>query len=609
MPDSLYHAPHNDLLFCLNEIAGLNELLGFEPYRDFSADLIDSVIGEAGRFASEQIAPLNRSGDRQGCKLGEDGKVQIPNGFAEAYQSFIAQGWNAAPFPVEYGGQGLPQCVSSSLSEIWQGANLSFALMPLLTHSAVHLLLHYGTDWQRQHVLPKLVSGEWCGTMCLTEPQAGSDVGAARCLAVPQADGTYRLKGSKIFISCGDHPAAANIIHMVLARISGAPEGSKGLSVFMVPKFLINTDGSLGTSNDLRPVSLEHKLGMHATPTALMAFGDNEGAVATLVGGAGEGLKTMFTMMNAARLAVGLEGLGIAQYASQLAWSYAEERVQGRAVASSATQPVAIAQHPDVRRMLLDMESHVQALRALAIYTSSLIDRASHHPDAEARQKAKLRLDLLIPVMKAHTTNNAFDITSTAIQVYGGLGYIEETGIAQLLRDIRVSMIYEGTNGIQALDLAQRKLPVDDGLVMHELLAEMENFAAALGNKGEYVLAPLGKLLAKGTTHLRDAMRNMLLQVKRTQNNDQGDAPSAASAVYFLKLFGIVLEAYFLALSANRAFDLTKAGSTEYPAQLLAQKIELAHFFLSDTLLEAGSLKERVLLGNRALNPQGPGPT
>lgn len=607
MTDLTYHAPLDDFAFFLREICGLESVLGLPAFTDFSPELIASVFDEAGKFAATRLSPLNRSGDLQGCKLEADGRVILPEGFAEAYRDFVAQGWNAASFPPEVGGQGIPYIAAGGLSEIWHGANLSFALTPLLTHSAVHLLMHYGDHFARAHILPKLVSGEWTGVMCLTEPQAGSDVGACRALATPQADGSYRLKGSKIFISCGDHEASENIIHMVLARLPDAPEGTAGLSLFMVPKFRVNEDGSIGERNDVKAVSLEHKLGMHASPTAVMAYGDDEGAYATLIGEPHAGLKAMFIMMNSARLAVGLEGLGIAGYATQLATQYANERVQGRQLAGGSKEPVTIDQHADVKRMLTGMQSHVSALRALALYSGRLVDEISHHGDETVRNKAKARLDLLTPIVKAHTTNLAFHIASEAVQVFGGLGYIEETGIAQLLRDVRVSMIYEGTNGIQALDLAGRKLPAENGAALGELAEEITQVAKELADSNDYALMPLGKALAGALKNWREASRSMLLQVQHTLNNSQGEAPFGASAAPYLSLSGLVVEGWFMGQAALRASALLKENSDAYPQTFLKDKLAQARFFMLDTLLDTASLKERVLLGDSNLRQTGPG--
>jgi alkylation response protein AidB-like acyl-CoA dehydrogenase len=585
MADAPYIAPLEDLRFALECSAGLHAILAGGEY---SAEVMDAVLNEAARFAENELSPLNFSGDREGCRM-ENGCVKLPAGFVNAYTRFIEQGWNAAPFPIAYGGQGLPHCVGAALQEIWHSANLSFALIPLLTQSAIHLLMHYGSDWQKEMILSRLVSGQWCGTMCMTEPQAGSDVGANRAQALPQPDGSYRLKGNKIFISAGDHDAAENIIHMVLARLPDAPAGTKGLSLFMVPKFLINEDGSLGAANDLHPLSLEHKMGMHASPTAVMAFGDNNGAHATLIGEPHQGMKAMFIMMNAARIAVGMEGLGIAEAATQKAVRYAAERVQGRATASTSKEAVSINQHRDVQRMLMWMESHTHALRALSLYTNSQIDNAA------TSEQAKARVDMLTPVVKAHTTSLAFAIASEAVQVHGGLGYVEETGVAQHLRDVRVTMIYEGTNGIQALDLALRKLPTENGAVMHSLINDMRHTTDTLSVATDTRLKAIGHGLADAITYLEKASHSMLEQLAVTTGNQEGKAPVTASAVPFLTLFGLVLEGWLLAQQAQHAAT-APAG---YSPAFLVRKIALAQFFAQDVLLDTHALHQRVLLGER----------
>lgn len=607
MADAIYTAPLTDLRFALETTAKLDTLLARDAYQEFSDDVLFAALEEAAKFASERLAPLNRSGDREGCKL-ENGTVTLPKGFVEAYRDYVQQGWNAAPFPAEYGGQGLPYVIGAALQEIWHGANLSFALTPLLNQSAVHLLMYYGTEWQRKVVLPKLISGEWSGTMCMTESHAGSDVGANRAQAIPQADGSYRLKGQKIFISAGEHDATENIVHLVLARLPDAPQGTKGLSLFMVPKFLINEDGSLGARNDLHAVSLEHKMGMHGSPTAVMAFGDEGGAVATLIGEPNDGMKAMFVMMNSARIGVGMEGLGIAEVACQTARRYAAERVQGRAAASNSKDNVTIDQHRDVQRMLMWMDAHVQGLRALSLYTNRQIDLITSGGDDDAVKEAKKRLDLLTPIVKAHTTALAFDIASEAVQVHGGLGYIEETGVAQFLRDVRVTMIYEGTNGIQALDLALRKLPIDSAQALSDLSEDMVKTADALDKSNDYRLQPLGYALAQSIKHLRDASGHMLAQVAQTTSNTKGKAPATASAVPFLRLLGLVMEGWLLGQQALDAAAREKlADKGGYHDDFLTGKIAHARFFIMDCLLDTESLHKRVMLGQSAIIDPGPG--
>ncbi|HRK96247.1 MAG TPA: acyl-CoA dehydrogenase family protein, partial [Rhodospirillales bacterium] len=452
-----YRAPVSDMRFVINELAGFESVRALMDDADLTGDLVDAILEEADKFASGVLAPLNVVGDREGCVL-ENGVVRTPTGFREAYAQFTEGGWNGIHFAREHGGQGLPRLVSTAVSEMWTGANMAFGLCPMLTQAAADALARHGSDDLKQAYLPKLVSGQWAGTMNLTEPQAGSDLARVRTRAVPDSDGAYRISGQKIFITFGDHDLSENVIHMVLARLPDAPDGVHGLSLFLIPKFLVREDGSLGQRNDLRVVSLEHKLGINGSPTAVMAYGDNEGALGFLVGEENRGLELMFTMMNTARLAVGLEGIGIAERAYQDARAYALERVQGRAIGNDDPSPVPIAHHPDVQRMLMSMKSQTEAGRALAYAAAADTDIAERHPDPEVRRRHQRMVDLLTPVVKAWSTDVGIEVASTAIQVYGGMGYIEESGVAQHLRDARIAAIYEGTNGIQAADLACRKV-------------------------------------------------------------------------------------------------------------------------------------------------------
>ncbi len=449
-----YSPPLADMRFALDELAGLPAIAQLPGCEQASADLVDAVLEEAGKLARDVLAPLNDVGDRERARL-ENGVVRTPTGFKEAYQKYAEGGWNALPFEPEHGGQGLPVALSTAVLEMWNSANMGFALCPLLNIGAVELLQAHGSDEQKRIYLAKMVSGEWTGTMNLTEPQAGSDVGALRTRAVKEGD-HYRISGQKIFITYGDHDFTSNIVHMVLARTPDAPPGTKGISLFLAPKFLVKPDGSPGERNDIRTVSLEHKLGIHASPTCVLAFGDNAGAIGTLVGEENRGIECMFTMMNSARLNVGLQGVAIAQRAYQQARDFARQRVQGRPIGAKTALP--IIHHPDVRRMLLAMKAQIEAMRGLAYVTAGTIDRARHEPDAAAREAAQRRVDLLIPVVKAWSTDLGVEIASTGVQVHGGMGYIEETGAVQHLRDSRINPIYEGTNGIQANDLIGRKL-------------------------------------------------------------------------------------------------------------------------------------------------------
>ncbi|HSR72351.1 MAG TPA: acyl-CoA dehydrogenase family protein, partial [Kiloniellales bacterium] len=453
MPD--YRAPLTEMRFVLTELAGLSEIAALPGCGEATPDLAESVLEAAGRLAGEVLAPLNQSGDRIGCRL-ENGVVRTAPGFAEAYKAYVEGGWGALPFDPAFGGQGLPWLLATPVQEMWNAANVSFALNPILTQGAVELLQAYGSDAQQALYLPKLVAGTWTATMNLTEPQAGSDLGRLETRAVP--DGThYLISGQKLFITWGEHDCAENIVHMVLARLPDAPAGTRGISLFLVPKILLEPDGSPGRRNDLRCVSLEHKLGIHAAPTCLMAFGDSGGAIGYLVGEPNRGLEAMFTMMNNARLAIGMQGLGLAERAYQAAVAYARDRIQGRPV-EGGEDAVPIIRHPDVRRMLMTMRARVEAMRALAYVAAAALDRAKRIEAPDERARWQARVDLLIPVVKAWLTDLGCEITSLGIQVHGGVGYIEETGVAQYLRDARIATIYEGTNGIQALDLLNRKL-------------------------------------------------------------------------------------------------------------------------------------------------------
>ena len=552
------------LRFYLTEVAQLPTLLQLPFYRSITADLSEAVLSEAAKFASQVLSPLNNSGDTQGSKRLSDGSVQTPDGFADAYSQFVDMGWNAAGVPAEVGGQGLPCILQVAMSEMWHGANMAFSLCPLLTQGAIDLLMNHGTVEQRRLYLNQLVSGEWTGTMAMTEPQAGSDVGAVRTQAILQDDGSYRISGTKIFITYGEHDMAANIIHFVLARLPDAPAGVKGLSLFLVPKFLVEADGSIGERNEVQCLSLEHKLGIHGSPTAVMEFGGTHGAEGYLIGQANGGLNAMFTMMNAARLNVGVQGLGVAAYATQLATTYAYERVQGRTVGSST--PSAIVQHPDVTRMVLSMDVDVHSLRAMAFYTARLMDLSRAHPDAATRAMATDMVDVLIPIVKAHTTNRAFEVCNTAVQVFGGAGYIEETGIAQLLRDVRISSIYEGTNGIQALDLAMRKVRLQQGEVLRALLSEITEFAQSLQNNESTVHQRQGQSLLDAARQLELASIWLLQKHKNAETAPEGILAVQSHASLYLELFGDVLQAYLLFVSASRAHS---TGNTAFAAAAL----------------------------------------
>ncbi|WP_336979170.1 acyl-CoA dehydrogenase [Altererythrobacter fulvus] len=461
----------DDQLLAIAVNAGIAELAAHERFSAAEADMVEAIVQGIGALAAGEWAPLNRIGDTQGATLA-DGKVSLPAGFAEAYAAYVEQGWNAISGSAEYGGQGLPYTLAINVMENLGSANLAFSLLPMLTVGAIEALEKHGSETQRALYLPKLISGEWPGTMNLTEPQAGSDVGALRSIAVPIQDGEhagkYRIAGQKIFITWGDHELADNIVHLVLARLPGAPEGSRGISLFLVPKFLVGEDGSLGARNDLRAVSLEHKLGIHASPTCVMSYGDNGECIGELVDHENEGLRAMFTMMNSARINVGNQGVQIAERATQQALAYARERVQSARAGAPSRTPVPIIEHPDVRRMLLRMKALTEGARALLYYTAGQVDRGTLDDSG-----AQAHADLLVPLIKAWGTDIGVEVASLGIQVHGGMGYIEETGAAQHLRDARIPPIYEGTNGIQAADLVTRKLSMENGAVLAALMADI----------------------------------------------------------------------------------------------------------------------------------------
>jgi 3-(methylthio)propanoyl-CoA dehydrogenase len=567
-----YAAPLADMRFALTEIAGISEIAGLPSCEQATSDVVDAVLEEAGKLAGSVLAPLNRVGDQQASRL-ENGVVRTPDGFKEAYAKYIEGGWNALPFPPEHGGQGLPMALSTAVFEMWNSANMGFALCPLLNVGAVEALAAHGTTEQQRLYLPRLISGEWTGTMNLTEPQAGSDVGALRTRAVRDGDG-YRITGQKIFITYGEHDMAENIVHLVLARLPDASPGTRGISLFLVPKFMVNADGSLGQRNDVRCVSLEHKLGIHASPTCVLAYGDNGGAQGFLIGEENRGMECMFTMMNNARLNVGLQGVAIAERAYQQARDFARQRVQGRPVTAKAADNHPIIEHPDVRRMLLQMRAQTEAMRALAYYTAGAIDRARHHPDAETRAAQQRRVDLLIPVVKAWSTDAGVEIASIGVQVHGGMGFIEETGAAQHLRDARIAPIYEGTNGIQANDLVGRKLLRDKGMAAKELIAEMRTLDAPLAAAKGDDAAAIRQALAPGVDALAAASDWMVAQ-------GVADPPCAlAGAVPYLRLAGAVTGGWLMAqgaLAAQRHLAERDGDARFHEAKLVTARFYAEH--------------------------------
>ncbi|HVE50100.1 MAG TPA: acyl-CoA dehydrogenase [Casimicrobiaceae bacterium] len=590
---STYHAPLAEMQFVMNELAGLAQVASLPGYEDASLDTVGAILEEASKFATDVLDPLNGAGDREGARRLEDGTVKTPAGFRDAYRSYCDNGWNGLTKNPEFGGQGLPQLVSTAVEEMWHSANMAFDLCPLLTQGAIEAIELVGTAAQKQRFLPKMVSGEWTGTMNLTEPQAGSDLAAVRTKATKQADGSYRLQGNKIFITYGEHDYTENIIHLVLGRTPDAPEGVKGISLFIVPKFLINEDGSLGKRNDVRCVSIEHKLGIHASPTCVMAYGDHGGAVGYLIGEENRGLEYMFIMMNLARFSVGMEGVGIAERAYQRAVDYARQRVQGKAVGlDKAAKVGAIIDHPDIRRMLMTMRAHTEGMRALAYVTAAAMDNARRHPDASARKAHQAFVDLMIPIVKAHSTETGQIVASLGIQVHGGMGYIEETGAAQHLRDARITTIYEGTTGIQANDLIGRKTARDAGAAAKSLLADMRRVAAELHSHSNAELKPIGRALSEATDTLQSAVDWVV------QSFGAKTRATHASAVPYLELWGTVACAWQLARAAVIAADKLASGNGD--KAFMASKIATAAFYAKSILPHAQGLQKIIVEGGEA---------
>jgi alkylation response protein AidB-like acyl-CoA dehydrogenase len=582
----MYHAPLRELRFVLHELLGDERLAGLGGLGDYSADFADSVLDEAGKFAEEVLAPINRIGDSKGAQWTPDGVVMPPE-FKSAWAKFVEGGWTQLRGSQEYGGQGAPNLLGIAVEELWASSNLAFKLCPMLTQGAIEAIDQVGTEHQKQKYLPKMISGEWTGTMNLTESQAGSDLAAIRTRAAPSGD-HFKLIGQKIFITYGDHDYTSNVIHLVLARIDGAPAGTKGLSLFIVPKFLVNDDGTLGARNDVRCVSIEHKLGIHASPTCVLAYGDKDGAIGYLIGEANRGLEYMFIMMNAARLSVGLEGYALGERAYQQALEWSRNRVQGRPatqVRAAEGKPLPIAYHADVKRMLLTMKAYTDAARALALYTALQLDVAKHAAEDSIRTAAQSRGELLIPIVKAFATETGIAMTSLGIQVHGGMGFIEETGAAQHLRDVRIAAIYEGTTGIQASDLVGRKVARDGGATITALLTEMQAELAAL--KADDPTAARGKAAAlEAITALGDATASVLKSYR------QGAELALAIAVPYLMLSGLAIGGWLMAKSS--AIAAQKSGSDQ---EFYRGKQQVARCYLEHVLPESLALSRIVASG------------
>ena len=583
-----YNAPLADMRFLLHDLGLLKSVNGLPGMGEATGDLVDAILEEAGKLARDKLAPLNHPADLSGGSKMENGVVRTPDGWKDAYDSFVEGGWGAVPFDPDFGGQGLPWLVGIVLQEMWQSANMAWALCPLLTQGAVELLSTHGTDEQKAAWLPKLISGEWTGTMNLTEPSAGTDVGALKTRAEKSGD-HYLIRGQKIFITYGEHDMTDNTVHMVLARVAGAPEGVKGISLFIVPKVMINADGSLGARNDLRCVSLEEKLGIHGSPTCVMAYGDNEGAVGYLVGEENRGMEYMFTMMNNARISVGLEGVAIAERAYQQARDYARERVQGKTAVNGSG---AIIGHPDVRRMLMTMRALTEATRAITYDLAAMLDISKHHAEENWRSYAVRRVALLTPVVKAWCTDMGVEVASLGVQVHGGMGYIEESGAAQHYRDARILPIYEGTNGVQALDLVGRKLLRDEGEGALEYIDEVHSLINGLNQRSEGDMVTIRRHLAAGV----DALDNATQWLLDTAAENQIDAMACATP--YLRLFGTVAGGAMLARSALRALESMESGNDD---PILADKLLVARFYAEQILPQAAGLATSISAGSSAI--------
>jgi 3-(methylthio)propanoyl-CoA dehydrogenase len=585
---SVYRAPLRDMQFALRELAGIEEI-GKLPGCEETLDVVDSVLEEAAGFAAGVLDPLNRSGDKDGC-IWKEGQVTVPPGFKEAYKKFADAGWIGLPVPEAYGGQGLPQILLGPTLEMWNAANIGFANGPLLNQGAIEAIELVGSEEQKQRFIPKLVSGKWTGTMCLTEPQAGSDLAQVRTRAVPEGD-HHRISGTKIFITFGEHDMAENIIHLVLARLPDAPEGTKGISLFIVPKFLVNPDGTLGERNDVVCASIEHKLGINANPTCTLNYGEkSSGAIGYLVGEPNRGLEYMFIMMNAARFSVGVQGIALADRAYQSSLEYAKERVQGRDLKPGSRAPEPIFKHPDVRRMLMVQKATIEAMRGLAYVTAASLDYAQRHPDERVRKEHRAIVEFMTPIVKAWCTENAVELCSTALQIFGGMGYIEETGIAQQYRDVRITTIYEGTTGIQALDLIGRKLLRDMGATATSIGKKMEAVARGCAAHSDPIVKRLGASLGSALADLNETSQWVGM-------NAMGDLNRAfACSVPYLRLWGVVAGGWQMARAALIA--AAKIGANDPETEFYRAKLATAGFYAAHVLSQAAWYKQQIVDGS-----------
>jgi len=558
--------------FTMEHVVGLDDLIGLKRFAHIDQDLVTGILDEAGRFSSEVIAPLARVGDTVGSVLNPDGTVTTPPGYREAYGQFVDAGWPAAGFPEDIGGGGLPWGIAMAIQEMVKSSDLGFSLLPMLTYGSVDMLVQHASDEQRATYLHKMVTGEWSGTMILTESQAGSDVGALSTKAVPAADGSYRLTGTKIFITWGEHDLTENTIHIVLARTPDSPPGTKGISCFIVPKFLVNADGSLGERNDVTCVSIEEKIGIHSSPTCVLAFGDEgEGAIGYLIGEEHQGMHYMFTMMNEARLSVGIEGLSLSERAYQQAAEYAHDRIQGRSIEGDSYEAVAIINHADVRRMLMTMRANIEAMRGLLYSGAMAMDLARYGDSEEVREQNEALASIITPLAKAWASDLGVEMTSLGIQIHGGAGYVEETGAAQWWRDSRIAPIYEGTNGIQAMDLVMRRLPMDGGAVFQRLLEKVAADAGSL----EGDLKPIGERLTTAVEAVGQAAMTFGGWLLAGEYNNV-----LAGATPFLKMMGDTLGGWMLAKGARAAAE----GVEGYSEEFLADRITTASFYAEHIL-------------------------
>ncbi len=587
-----YVAPIKDMLFCMKELAGLEEVARMPGFEDAGLDTAQAVLEECAKLNEGVIAPLNWEGDKYPSSW-HDGKVTTTPGFKEAFREYAEGGWQGLQHPADFGGQGLPKTIGAACGEMLNSANLSFALCPLLTDGAIEALLTAGTPEQQATFIPKMISGEWTGTMNLTEPQAGSDLALVRTRAEPQPDGTFKIFGTKIFITYGEHDMAQNIVHLVLARVVGAPEGVKGISLFIVPKFLVNADGSLGARNDAHCVSIEHKLGIKASPTAVLQFGDHGGAIGQLIGQENRGLEYMFIMMNAARYAVGVQGIAVAERAYQKAVAYAKDRVQSRPVDGSLPGSAAIIHHPDVKRMLMTMRAYTEGCRAMALTAAAAFDAAHHHPDKEVRQQNQAFYEFMVPLVKGYSTEMSLEVTSLGVQVHGGMGFIEETGAAQYYRDAKILTIYEGTTAIQANDLVGRKTARDGGQTAKAIAKQIEHTEAAL--------AKSHSAAAQSTLKRLRAAREAFLQVVDFVAGNTKASPNAvfAGSVPYLMLAGNLMAGWQLARALVVAEQQLAQGGGD--TGFLKAKVATARFYAEHLLSKAPGVRDAIVDGGESV--------